>query len=73
MSATQEHPSSKSEPNEAREKALGDEHAYGFEDDPATTDKIDNRKVVRERGRDGAFHVGADQTPAGSPAKRGSE
>jgi hypothetical protein len=73
MSAKKEQRSSKSEANEDREKELGDEHAYGFEEDPATTDKIDNRRVVRERGKDGAFHVGADQMPAGTPVKQGSE
>ncbi|HVF16765.1 MAG TPA: hypothetical protein VNA21_07625 [Steroidobacteraceae bacterium] len=72
MSARQEQPS-KSEASEQRQRELGDEHAYGFEEDPATKDKIDNRQVVSRRGDDGAFHVGAGPTPAGTPVKRGSE
>jgi hypothetical protein len=73
MSSTEQHSTSTSEHDEKREKELGDEHSYGFEEDPATKDKIDNRKVVRDRGEDGAFHVGADQTTAGTPVKHRGE
>jgi hypothetical protein len=63
---------SKGEPAEAREKELGDEHRYGFEDDPAADDKVDNRMVVRTRDKDGAFHVGSNQEAAGTPVKQSS-
>jgi hypothetical protein len=61
---------SKGEPQEQREKELGDEHRYGFEDDPAADDKVDNRTVVRTREKDGSFHVGTEQEAAGTPVER---
>ena len=61
---------SKTEPHERREKQLGDEHRYGFEEDPAADDKVDNRMVVRTKDEDGNIHTSQTQQSAPATAKK---